>query len=91
MVILRIWFNTKGGSTVDAEVQRIHSRFKDSLIKVSQLPPAREGEVVVIAVSIDDLAKTGYMALKPILYYKGEDGRSTYNVIDGNIRYQYTP
>ena len=73
---------------VAATVARARKKYKDTLVDVEELPRTRAGDLVVSVSSIDDLARISDESLKPLLHC-AQQGRHSYSVIDGTIRYEY--
>jgi hypothetical protein len=75
-------------SPVEAEAMRAKTKHKDIVVDVEGLPGGPPQELVVSVGSLEALARTADLLLKPVLH-KAEPNKHVYWVIDGLTRYQY--
>jgi hypothetical protein len=57
-------------------------------VDVEELPGVKPSETVIPLNSLDDLVRIADDLVKPVLHQE-EEGRHTYCIIDGGVRYQY--
>ena len=72
----------------DEEAIRAKKKRKDVIVDVQELPKSDSRTKVVPLMSLDALIKTADNLLKPV-FHLVENGKHTYCVIDGSIRYEY--
>ena len=86
------WSQTRLGlamvSTGEAEVARARRKYKQIMVDVEELPEAKPSDTVVPLSSVDDLARIADDLARPVLH-RAEEGRHSYCVIDGGLRYLY--
>ncbi len=73
--------------TLEGEAFRARKMYKDIIVDVQDMAPAKAGEVVIPIYNLDELVKVAEALLKPVLH-KAEVEKHTYYVIDGTVRYQ---
>ena len=72
----------------DVEASRAEKKYRQSLVSVSTLPAGGPGAAVVRVTRLDELVRIAEDSGKPVLHYASE-GRHSYLVLDGNVRYEY--
>jgi len=86
------WSQTRLGlalvSTGEAEVARARRKYRQMMVDVEELPEAKPSDTVVPLSSVDDLARIADDLARPVLH-RAEEGRHSYCVIDGGVRYLY--
>ena len=75
-------------SGMEEEALRAKRKHKGVIVDVGELPPTGGGEAVIPIGSVDELVTTADALLKPVLHW-AEEGRHSYCVIDGSVRYLY--
>ena len=75
-------------SGMEEEALRTKRKHKGVIVDVGELPPTGAGEVVIPIGSVDELVTAADALLKPVLHW-AEEGRHSYCVIDGGVRYLY--
>ena len=75
-------------SAGEAEVARSRKKYRNVLLDVKALPETTANETVVPLNSLDDLVRIGDDLARPVLH-EAEQGRHSYCIIDGGVRYLY--
>ena len=77
------------GINVETEAARAKKKYKQVMVDIEGLPSVKPAETVIPLSSLDDLVRIADDLVKPVLH-QSEEGRHTYCVVDGVVRYQYT-
>ena len=63
-------------------------KYKQVLGEIQKLPEVKANETVIPLSSLDDLVQIADDLVKPVLH-KVAEGRHSYFIVDGTVRYQY--
>jgi hypothetical protein len=75
-------------SAGEAEVARARKKYKQIMMDVEELPEVKETETIIALNSLDDLVRIADDLARPVLHQM-EEGRHSYCIIDGSVRYVY--
>jgi len=75
-------------SEVEAEAARAKKKYSQVMVDVEELPGVKTSETVIPLNSLDDLVRIADDLVKPV-FHQAKEGRHTYCIIDGGIRYLY--
>jgi len=88
LVVLSVWLRPETVPPVEKEMLRAKKKHRDAIVDVTELPTVAARERVIKFGSLEELVKTADDMLKPVLH-KADNGRHTYCVVDGSLRYEY--
>lgn len=79
---------TAGISAAEVQAARAKKKYKQVMVDIEELPEVKPSETVIPLSSLDDLVRIADDLVKPVLH-QVEEGRHSYFIVDGAVRYQY--